>query len=75
MSGTLDGTITSWNPTAERLYGHTAQEAIGRPIVRIVPPDRSAELAWIMAQLAQGDRVGGARRLAGTRTGTASPSR
>jgi len=57
LSKTLEGIITSWNPAAERLYGYTAQEAIGRPIALIVPPDRSDELAGIMAQLARGERV------------------
>jgi PAS domain S-box-containing protein len=36
----LDGTITTWNPAAERLYGYTAAEAIGMPIGIIVPPDQ-----------------------------------
>ncbi|MDB5306446.1 MAG: Blue-light-activated protein [Gemmataceae bacterium] len=54
---TLDGTITSWNPAAERLYGWTAEEAVGRPISLIVPPDRRDELAGIMDRLRRGERV------------------
>src|SRR5581483_5672996 len=41
---TLDATITSWNQGAERLYGYTAEEAIGRPMAMLVPPDRPDEL-------------------------------
>lgn len=53
----LDGTITSWNPGAERLYGWTAAEAVGQPISIIVPADRREELARIMEQLRRGERV------------------
>ena len=57
ISKTLDGIITSWNHAAERLYGYTAEEIVGRPIATIVPEDRRAELADIMARLAQGERI------------------
>ena len=40
----LDNTILSWNKAAERIYGYTAQEAIGRPVSLIVPPDGREEL-------------------------------
>ena len=40
----LDRTIATWNPAAERLYGHTAAEAIGQPMSLIVPPEQVAEL-------------------------------
>ena len=57
ISKTLDGTITSWNHAAERLYGYTAAEIIGRPIATIVPEDRRAELAEIMDRLRRGERI------------------
>ena len=43
ITKSLDGTITGWNPAAERLYGYTAAEAIGRNIDLIVPADRRQE--------------------------------
>ena len=54
---TLDGTITSWNAAAERLYGYTAAEVIGRSIAIIVPPDRPDELPSILTRLAREERV------------------
>ena len=40
MGATLDGVITSWNEGAERLYGYTAEEAVGQPLALIVPLPR-----------------------------------
>jgi two-component system cell cycle sensor histidine kinase/response regulator CckA len=54
---TLDGTITSWNGGAERMYGYTAAEAIGRNIAIIACPAEVAELSGILARLAGGERV------------------
>jgi len=51
---TLDGIITSWNPGAERMYGYTAQEMVGRSVATIFPPDRLGELAPILDQLRRG---------------------
>jgi PAS domain S-box-containing protein len=39
---TLDGIVTSWNRGAERLYGYSAQDMIGGPFARLIPPDRAA---------------------------------
>ena len=54
---TLDGTITSWNRAAERLYGHTAEEAIGQPISIIIPVEQPEELPAIMARLRCGEPI------------------
>src|SRR5919202_2359969 len=54
---TLDGIITSWNPAAERLYGYTAAEAVGRSINLIIPADRPDELPSILARIRRGERV------------------
>jgi len=57
VSKTLDGVITSWNAGAERLFGYTPQEAIGRNISIIIPLDRRDEEISILARLRQGERI------------------
>jgi PAS domain S-box-containing protein len=54
---TLQGIITSWNPGAERLFGYTAEEAIGKPMAMLIPPDRANEEELILAQIARGERL------------------
>ena len=54
---TLEGIITSWNPGAQRLYGYTANEAVGQSMSLIIPPDRPDELPAILARVRQGERV------------------
>jgi PAS domain S-box-containing protein/diguanylate cyclase (GGDEF)-like protein len=53
----LDGTIWSWNPAAEQLYGWTAAEILGRSVHVIVPPHRQDELDRILAAVARGERI------------------
>jgi PAS domain S-box-containing protein len=57
VSKNLDGIITSWNKGAERLFGFTAQEVIGRNIKLIIPPARWDEEAAILEKLRSGERV------------------
>ena len=57
ISKSLDGTIMSWNPGAEQLFGYTAQEAIGHSMMLIIPPDRLEEEPHILARLAAGEKV------------------
>lgn len=54
---TLDGTITSWNRAAEKLYGYSAEEAIGESIRIIVPPEKAAGLPGILDRLRRGERI------------------
>jgi PAS domain S-box-containing protein len=54
---TLDGTITSWNEGAHRLFGYTAEEIVGQSIGLLVPPSRSDEEAEILVRLARGERI------------------
>ena len=57
VSKTLDGVVTSWNPGAERIFGWTASEAIGRHITFIIPPERYPEETAILARLARGEKI------------------
>ena len=57
VSKTLDGIITSWNPTAEVMFGYTAHEAIGKSIRLIIPSDRQAEEDYVLAQIRRGEKV------------------
>ncbi len=54
---TLDGAIVSWNRGAERIYGYTAEEVLGRNITMLMPPDRPNESAELMALLMSGERI------------------
>ncbi len=56
-SKTLEGIVTSWNAAAERLFGYTAQEMIGQPILRVVPPELQHEETDILAKLRRGERI------------------
>jgi len=53
----LDGTIETWNAAAERLFGYSPQQAVGRHISLIIPPDRISEEERIIASLKAGERV------------------
>ena len=57
ISKTLDGTITSWNRSAERLFGWSATEAIGQHITLIIPTDRLSEETDVIARIRRGERV------------------
>ena len=57
VSKKLDGTITSWNQSAERLFGYKAKEAVGEHITLIVPWERRSEEEDILRRLARGERV------------------
>jgi PAS domain S-box-containing protein len=57
VTKSLDGTITGWNPAAERLFGFTAAEAVGKGIDLIVPRDRLAEVRDILRRIGQGERI------------------
>jgi PAS domain-containing protein len=58
LSLDLDGLITSWNPGAERLYGYTAAEIIGRPNDLLLPAGQRSDVHEIMATLARGETIG-----------------
>ncbi|TLY52080.1 MAG: PAS domain S-box protein, partial [Gammaproteobacteria bacterium] len=54
-SKNLDGIITSWNRGAERLFGYSAQEAVGQPMAMLIPPERASEEPTILAGIARGE--------------------
>ena len=57
ISKSLEGIITSWNKGAERIFGYTADEVIGKPITIIIPPDHLNEEPAILARLRAGERI------------------
>ena len=57
ISKRLDGTITSWNAAAERLFGYSATEAVGQPITLIVPADGLAEERTLFERVRAGGRI------------------
>ena len=54
---TLEGTITSWNKGAATAYGYSAEEAVGRPISMLVPPERPDEVPMILDSVRRGEKV------------------
>jgi PAS domain S-box-containing protein len=58
VGNTLDGLITSWNAAAERMYGYSPEEMIGRDVAELVPPGRSCELRAIVERVRRGERIG-----------------
>jgi len=54
---TLDGIITSWNPAAERIYGYSAAEVIGKSVSLLVPPELPDELRHILEKIRRGERL------------------
>jgi PAS domain S-box-containing protein len=57
ISKTLDGIITTWNPAAEKMFGYTASEIIGKPIQTLIPPDRFQKESERLAGFARGEIV------------------
>ena len=53
----LSGIVTSWNRAAERLFGYTADEMIGRPISMLAAPGREDEMPMILERIRRGERV------------------
>ena len=57
ISKDLNGIITSWNKSAERIFGYTAAEALGQPITLIAAPDRVDEMPQILERIRRGERI------------------
>lgn len=57
ISKDLNGNITSWNPAAEKIFGYTEEEAVGKHISLIIPPDRLSEEEYILGKIKKGERL------------------
>lgn len=58
IAKTLDGTVTSWNPGAEKTFGYRADEMIGQPILKLFPAERRQEHAEILERINAGETIG-----------------
>jgi PAS domain S-box-containing protein len=68
-SGTLDGIIVSWNTGAQKIYGYTEAEAVGKPISMLVPPELPDEENKVLETLKSGDRIEHFETVRVTKTG------
>lgn len=57
VSKQLDGTVLSWNRSAERIFGYSAEEMVGGSIYRLVPPELNEEEAEILERVARGEQI------------------
>ncbi len=82
LSKNLEGVVTSWNRAAERLYGYPAEEAVGRHISLVIPPERAGEERRVLESITRGEAMRGHETIRCRRDGsrvqvslTASPVR
>jgi PAS domain S-box-containing protein len=73
ISRTLEGTITSWNPAAARMFGYSSEEIIGRPITVLIPANRAGEVIIHLAKISAGQRVDTLESMRLRKDGTAFP--
>jgi PAS domain S-box-containing protein len=57
FSTDLSGLITSWNRASGNVFGYTAEEVVGQPVVIFMPPDRADEEAGVLERIRSGERV------------------
>jgi PAS domain S-box-containing protein len=57
ISKNLDGTITSWNAGATRIFGYEASEMVGQPVLKLIPPELHGEETTILSRLKKGERI------------------
>ena len=57
ISKDLNGTVTSWNPAATRMYGYEPEEMIGQPVARLIPPESQDEEPEILRKVTAGERI------------------
>ena len=73
VSKSLDGTITSWNKSAERMFGYSAEEAIGKSIRIVVPADRQDEETAVLDRIRRGEKIEHYETLRQRKDGTLLP--
>ncbi len=73
FSYSVDELIESWNPGAQRLYGYSSEEMIGRAVTRLIPDDKLREFAELHGRLLRGDSVGRIETVHQRKDGTAVP--
>ncbi|WP_150135275.1 SpoIIE family protein phosphatase [Streptomyces hyaluromycini] len=69
LAKTLDGRITYWNTAAQRLYGYSAEEAIGQHVSMLAPPERKDEITHLLERLRQDEKIEHFETLRVTSTG------
>jgi PAS domain S-box-containing protein len=57
VSKDLNGIVTSWNPAAEKMFGYSAKEMIGRPVTAIIPPELQEDERKILETIGRGERI------------------
>lgn len=70
LSKTMDGIVTSWNRGAEKIYGYTAEEVVGKHVSILVPIDQPNEIPRIMERLGRGEVIGHYETLRRKKDGT-----
>jgi len=73
IGAAFDGSITTWNPAAERMYGYSSEEIVGKPIDLLIPEDRTGEIEAILAKISAGLPVEHLETIRVRRDGTAFP--
>jgi len=70
---TLEGIITSWNPAAEKVFGYTSEEILGKPAKTVAPKDRPEEMKTILAKVGAGEHIDHLETVRVRKDGTAFP--
>lgn len=73
ISKSLDGVITSWNKAAEKIFGYSEDEIIGKPILTIIPEERYGEEKKILKKIAAGERIAHFETIRKTKNGRLIP--
>ena len=73
VDATIEGIITSWNPAAEKTYGYSAQEVVGKSAMLLCPEDRVGEMGAILARISAGQSIENYESCRVRKDGTAFP--